>query len=385
MTLRIAFVTAEPFTQASGVRVVVESLSRELAALGHEICVFGVISNGSPKEVPDWWRGAKVQTFSERIVKTFGFSNQICARLAQFKPDVIHVHGIWTFSSIAGMQVKRATGASLIISPHGALSAEALKQSTHKKRLAMAFYQHKCLMAADGFHVTCDEEAQEVLSIAPRAHVQVIRNGVDAEANTIRPMTARQKRVLALCRLDPKKGLENLISAWKHMAHHRPDWTLELRGPDRNGYINQLKALAATCTTGQISFGGPLFHAERDAVMADSKLFMLPSKNENFGLTAAEALSVGTPVIAATGTPWSGLIDQSAGWWTDNTPETLARALLHATSLPDSTLEAMGQRGQDWMLRSFRWKDIAADMSGFYTDISRCTAQTKPTAQELCQ
>lgn len=385
MTLRIAFVTAELFTQASGVRVVVESLSRELAALDHETCVFGVTSDGSPDEVPEWWRGAKTQAFSAQLIKSFGFSTQICAQVARFKPDIIHVHGIWTFASIAGLQLKRATGAPLIISPHGALAGASFKQSPQKKRLAMAFYQRKSLLAADGFHVTSDAEAQEVLGIAPNAYVQVIRNGVDVGAARIRPMETRKKRVLALCRLEPKKGLENLIAAWKQMARHRPDWVLEVRGPDRNGYLNHLKALAATCVDGQITFSGSVFDAERDAVMADSKLFMLPSENENFGLTVAEALSVGTPVIAATGTPWSGLVDQGAGWWTDNRPETIAHALLHATNLPDATLEAMGQRGQDWMLRSFRWNDIASEVVNFYNDISGCTAQVQPSAMGLCR
>ena len=54
----------------------------------------------------------------------------------------------------------------------------------------------------------------------------------------------------------------------------------------------------------RVSFGGPIYDAAKWDAYRMADLFVLPSLNENFGLTVAEALAAGTPVMATTGTPW---------------------------------------------------------------------------------
>ena len=46
-----------------------------------------------------------------------------------------------------------------------------------------------------------------------------------------------------------------------------------------------------------MKFSGPIFGDDKWAAYRDADVFVLPSRNENFGNTAAEAVAAGTPVI----------------------------------------------------------------------------------------
>ncbi len=371
MGYRIALLTGPLFSRASGIKVVVEGLSRELAQLGHEVCVFGQAAPAHALSPPADWTGATTRGFPFSGPRTFGFTKGMYPALAAFNPDIVHVHGIWTYPSVAGMRLKRATGATLIQSPHGMLSPAALAQSRLKKHLAMVVFQRKCLTMADGFHVTASAESDELSAVIQTSNVAVIRNGVDMLGFPPPAMKARKNRVLALCRLEQKKGLETLLAAWAGVQDARPDWTLEIRGPDRRAYRARLQGLATAQQLRNVVIGDGAYGVERDALMANSKLFVLPSKNENFGMTVAEALSLKTPVIASTGTPWSGLRDRECGWWTDSQEAALRSTLLSATATPDTRLDAMGEKGRDWMQNDFRWRDVAQDLSNFYHAMRR--------------
>jgi glycosyltransferase involved in cell wall biosynthesis len=103
----------------------------------------------------------------------------------------------------------------------------------------------------------------------------------------------------------------------------------------------------------------------------EADLFVLPSLNENFGLTVAEALAAGTPVISTKGAPWSGLEIEGCGWWIDHGVAPLAAALAHAMALPREALKAKGDKGREWMMRDFCWDPIAHNMLDVYLWLAR--------------
>src|SRR5437762_2271634 len=81
------------------------------------------------------------------------------------------------------------------------------------------------------------------------------------------------------------------------------------------------------------------------ATYRDADLFVLPTLNENFAVTVAEALAAGTPVIATKGAPWHGLEREECGWWIDHGVEPLAATLTNAMALEPGALQAMGAKG----------------------------------------
>jgi len=90
---------------------------------------------------------------------------------------------------------------------------------------------------------------------------------------------------------------------------------------------------------------------------------VVPSHSENFGMTIAEALAHGVPVVASRGTPWSDLPARACGWWVENNPEALAGAIREAST---ADLQSMGEVGRDWMSNEFDWPSIAGRMHDTY-------------------
>lgn len=371
MTYRIAFLTGSLYEGASGVRVVVESLSRELVRLGHEVCVFGGVQPASKSEFPESWNGADSRGFAIQGPASFGYSSKMYSDIAAFKPDIVHVHGIWQYTSVVGLKLKEKTGATLVVSPHGSLAKAALTQSGIRKKLAFLTYQNACFKAADGFHVTCQSEVEELCGFTASPNILTVRNGVDRPAATVPAYDTRDDKILALCRMEPKKGLEELLAAWALFNVTRPSWSLEIQGPSRRLYRSQLENIVREHGLTNVYFRDAVYGAQRDVAIASSKIFALPSRNENFGMTVAEALSLGTPVIASTGSPWKELHSNDCGWWVDSEPTALAETLFRATETPTERLRAMGERGQIWMDNEFRWSQIAQEFSDFYTTLRR--------------
>jgi glycosyltransferase involved in cell wall biosynthesis len=85
--------------------------------------------------------------------------------------------------------------------------------------------------------------------------------------------------------------------------------------------------------------------------------------NKNFGLTVAEALAAGTPLIPTKGAPWSGLKREGCGWWIDHGIEPLAAALAHAMALSREASKVMGNKGREWVGRDFSWDRVGRDMA----------------------
>jgi len=90
----------------------------------------------------------------------------------------------------------------------------------------------------------------------------------------------------------------------------------------------------------------------------EADLFVLPTYSENFGLTVAEALASGTPVIVSKGAPWAGIETEEAGWWCEIGLDPLVSVLETAFSQSTSDLRAMGEHGRDWVKREFDWNRI---------------------------
>jgi len=97
-----------------------------------------------------------------------------------------------------------------------------------------------------------------------------------------------------------------------------------------------------------------------------ASLYVLPTHSENFGLTVAEALAAGTPVIVTKGAPWSRLTQEDAGWWIGIGVEPLVACLRNALVLSEERLAEMGRKGRAWMAREFSWDAIGRQMAGFY-------------------
>ena len=105
----------------------------------------------------------------------------------------------------------------------------------------------------------------------------------------------------------PLKNVAALIEAFALLRAEGRDVTLELVGPGLGEGDRLAEATRAQGRADGIRFRGPLDRSETGAVLACGAVFVHPSREESFGLSVAEAMNAGLPVVAgrrAGALPW---------------------------------------------------------------------------------
>ena len=348
----------------------VPRLCREIAAAGAKVDLMTV--SKSPQEILEGnyrerhfdWRHSGVP-----LLQAVRASSTLARTLRResCEADVLHNHGLWLMPNVyAGVEARRARRA-LVVAPRGMLSAAALSFSRLKKRGFWYLLQRQAVNAAVCLHATSEQEYQEIRAFGLRHPVAIIPNGIDLPQPRQKYSVARERRtVLSLGRIHPKKGLDILLRAWARVEKARPDWRLRIVGPSEAGHDSVLKQLAREFGLSRVSIEGAAYGAAKNEIYESTGVFVLPTLNDNFAVTVAEALAAGIPVIASKGAPWSGLAEERCGWWIDHGVEPLAAALEEAMARPMDELDAMGARGRDWMARDFSWLRAGHDAIELY-------------------
>jgi len=151
-------------------------------------------------------------------------------------------------------------------------------------------------------HVANSEATRRtMLSSAPwlrPERVRVIHNGIDTAAldALAAPDLGIPPAALAIGfvgRFDDRKGILELARAWPAVAAALPEAHLVMvgKGPEEE----QVRAMLADAP--RVRWLG--YRPDAAAVMKALDVLAVPSHWEGFGLVAAEALAVGTPVVAA--------------------------------------------------------------------------------------
>ena len=317
--------TYAPFLEFGGPPVKVRALSEGLARRGHKVTVLTAdwglekrLATGGgaigAERSPFGWRREEngVQAiylptwFRYRAVSWNPAVKRYCrARLQNF--DVVHIYGLYDLLGPAVAAVCRAKNLPYVLEPIGMYVP--IVRNLILKRLYHLVWGQALLRGAQSVIATSDQEAEE-LDAAGVSREKIVRrrNGVEAPASWPEPGTFRKthgiprdaKLVLFLGRLSEKKSPDLLLKAVAGLPAELAGRPLELvfAGPDGEGVKAKLDQMAtALGVRSRIHFVEALFSQEKWAAYRDADVFVLPSKNENFGNTAAEAVAAGTPVI----------------------------------------------------------------------------------------
>jgi glycosyltransferase involved in cell wall biosynthesis len=260
----------------------------------------------------------------------------------------------------------------LVVGPRGMLNPSALKFSGIKKQVFWRLLQGPVIRRAACLHATSDQEYQEIRNFGLRNPIAVIPHGIELPVASNPIMTGEIGRiVLYLGRIHPIKGLDRLVRSWARVEATHSEWRLRIIGPDERGHAKELRTLARQAGLSRVSIEPAIFGNDKHNAYVEAELFVLPSLNENFAVTVAEALAMGIPVIATKGAPWDGLERTGCGWWIDHGVEPLVAALSTAMAMPREALKAMGAKGREWMRQDFSWERVARDMLEMYLWLAR--------------
>lgn len=289
--------------------------------------------------------------------------------------DVVHLTSVYSFSTVPTLLLCRLLRKPVVWSPRGQLQRWEKSRKVFLKRIWEMICDGMLNPVRSVLHVTSRDEAEESKRRITRARVEIVENGVDIPPNIPdRPWTpAGALRLLFIGRLDPKKGIENLMQTLKILDERV---SLAICGSGEPSYEALLKALVHELgLVPRVRFMGHVEDEAKSRAFWSADVCVVPSFTENFAMVVAEALAHGVPVIASRGTPWPGLVERECGLWVENDPAALARAI---TDIRGQNLEQMGKYGRRWMQKSFSWEAVADRMFAVYRGLVSGPVQAVP-------
>ncbi len=167
--------------------------------------------------------------------------------------------------------------------------------------------------------------------------------------------------ILFVGRIDPLKGVDNLIKALPHLCHVPKLKLIIIGGGERSQYeIEQLRKLAHNLQVqDSVDFLGLIKHEELPYYYNAAHTCVVPSYYESFGLVALESLACGTPVVATDVGNHKNLIRQGETGYVieDNDPCRLAdRIALLLLGSESDTRSAQSIRAT---VNRLSWSNIA--------------------------
>ena len=333
-------------------------------------------------------KGSYVKTFPVSYgLKRLGvsFSMHDWLKRQTGENTIFHNHGMWQFNALYPSWVGKQKSIPVITSPRGTLSNWSFNSGSKSKKIFWPLFQKPSLANITCFHATSIDEYNEIRSHGFNQPIAVLPNGIDIPDM---PLKAHQKNktLLFLGRVHPKKGIDILLNAWLKVQSSFPEWSVIIAGSDldilgRGGYLKEIIHYSKKIGCERVNFIGPIYGKEKFELYQSSSIFVLPTYSENFGMTVAEALSVGTPAIVSHGAPWEGLEKNNAGWWIELDEEKFAETFENVLSLSDQEIKEIGLNGRNWMKKDFSWNNLAIK----YIDIYKwlLSGQTTPSPNNV--
>jgi len=394
--MRILNVTQSysPFFEFGGPPVKVRALAEGMARRGHQVSVltadWGLEQRleKMPKEAPTK-KGSYGSVREVRGVAIVYLPKWLHYRAASWNPglgrylraelknfDVVHIFGLYDLLGPATAAECRAQKIPYIVEPIGMYVP--IVRNLWLKRMYHRLLGREMMAGASLVVATAEQERAELVcgGIA-KEKILLRRNGVDSPVvlperdhfRTKLKIPATATLVLFLGRLSEKKSPDLLLKAFSvatasgALTEHRAD--LAYVGPDEAGMKARLARMAKGLGLSErVHFSDPLEGAAKWEAYRDADIFVLPSQNENFGNSAAEAVAMGTPVIVTDQCGIAPLLKDVAALVVKHDEKELSGAL--ARLLKDNVLLTKLKEGCTIAYRQLGWEEPLAAMESAY-------------------
>jgi len=249
-------------------------------------------------------------------------ANDFSTAIGQIGPvDVVYINGIFSpaFSIQPARMVKKGTlqAKKYIIAPRGMFAPDALRIKGIKKRLFLTLAKLTGLYKPFLWHVTNQQEAEQVKKIFGSAGCFVIPNLID-RSNIIAQRKIEKlpgKLWLAsVARIAPEKNLLYVLERLTELSGS--EIHLDVYGSTYSqAYFEQCQAVCQRLPEGiTVAFCGETANETLIDTLQPYHALILPTLGENFGHIIAESLMANVPVIISNRTPWNDVHQAKAGW-----------------------------------------------------------------------
>lgn len=311
----------------------VKQSSIVLAKRGHSVEIACLDSPGKP-----WIRDFPVRVHAFGHGRNgYGYSAEFTRWIREHRSnyDAVIVHGVWRYNSFGVWRALHGTGTPYFIFLHGMLDPWFKRRyplKHLKKLLYWPWAEYRVLRDASAVLFTSEEEkllARQCFSLY-RCNEKVVNYGTafpnvnldHAKRDFCNEFPElRDKRLLLfLGRLHEKKGCDLLIealAATRKSPGEMPSFHLVMAGPSANpDYLEGLKLLVGKNNLERfVTFTGMLQGNLKWGAFNSADAFILPSHQENFGISVVEALACGTPVLISNKINiWREIVNDGAGF-----------------------------------------------------------------------
>jgi glycosyltransferase involved in cell wall biosynthesis len=330
-----------------------------------------------------------------KVLYSFEARERLQRLLAQFQPDVVHVHSVYHHISPAILPLLGRLAAPVVLTAHdyklacpaykmfdGRQVCEDCKSGTLlpllRKRCIHGSLSASSLVAAEtALHRALGSYRRHIAKLIcpsrfmrdkliewgwPAERLVHIRNFFDAEL--WQPQFEPGKYFAYFGRLAPEKGLTTLLHA---AAHARVP--VKIAGWGTTG--PQLRRLAATLDV-DVEFIDALPVSELSRLIQGSRAVVLPSEwYENASLAILEAMACGKPVIASRsgGNPEIVLEDEQ-GWLFDaGDSRDLARCLTAVAGMTNDRVQSCGRQAREFVAANYGSERYFAAMTRLYAQL----------------
>jgi len=235
--------------------------------------------------------------------------------------------------------------------------------------------------AIKGVHYTSQTEQEEAERLGVRSTAFVIPIGIAAGPGARAPTTrtvspfsgawaSQTPTVLFLSRVDRKKGLDLLVSAFSILARERGGGRLDIAGEGDEGLTAEIKELARRLgVSDRVRWLGAVHGARKAEVFAAADVFVLPSYSENFGIAAAEAMAAGVPVVVSDRVGIArDIADARAGVVTSCEPSAIAGAIAQVLDDP-AEASTMAERARQLVAERYSVDAMSLSLMSMYEEI----------------
>jgi glycogen synthase len=197
-------------------------------------------------------------------------------------------------------------------------------------------------------------------------------------------------RILYIGRLEPRKGIDVLLSALTVLLQDHPDVEVDIVGEDTyadgEGYETRFRRTTAERLHSRVRFYGRVEQEYLDSFISRADIFVAPSRFESFGLVFVEAMMHARPVVGCSVGGICEVVEHGVTGLLvppDNS-EALAESLTRLISSPELRAE-LGAAGRRRYEERFTAEIMAARSLDFYhAQIARWRKrQTNPNSFSL--
>ena len=380
---------ATPYMHASagGPPVVVENFIAEASRLGHSSDIISTFAfcNGDDGILRKHLEKSAPTTFLTGLetipVVSRSGAEKINAQVR--RADIVHVHTLWSPLNVAARYACRKYDKPYVLIPHGMLDPYSLSLKALKKSLYLKFFEGPNMACAQRMIYTTSEE-EKLAGLAglrlPRgAIVPLGARASSTSRDELRlqflkryPQAEGKRTLLFLGRVHHKKGIDRILNCLQRVRQAIPNVLLIVAGTGEPKYQEHVRQIVSSLALDDhVVFTGHLEGEQKWACFAASELFLLPSRQENFAITVAEAMQMGVPVVITDKVnTWPYVEEAGAGLvLAERDIDALLPRAIETLLTDDATRSKMAAQGSDYARDRLTWHASAQKLLACYDQV----------------